>query len=275
MFFNFNITLVKKIITGVFTLIVVVFAAFSVSAATPNPQTILQKAVDISNIPEITGDYAIRGRSDLRVRVFVHEPRVGNHRAPKPEENLVCEDNDSTAIVGHAGWKLSNSDVKYKINQSSAPSSVRSSVPTIVSNSFSKWVNGITLDSTTSAKPNLVSDGLTSISRSRFDGQNIIAWGRTNRNTLGVTYIWYYTATGIVAEVDTIMNNRIAWNLSCSTTSYNAENIMIHELGHWFGLDDEYGGTYTENTMFGYGSKAEVKKITLEEGDISGINIIY
>ncbi len=240
--------------------------------AAPNPNA-SDRAVDNDNIPEVSGDYAIRGRSDLRVRVFVHGPKAGNHNTPVT--SAICEDNRSDAVVGWAGWKLPNSDVKYKINQSSAPSSVRNSVPTFVANSFSKWVNGITLDSTTSAKPNLVSDGLTSISRSRFDGQNIIAWGRTSGRTLGVTYIWYYTATGLVAEVDTIMNNRISWNLSCSTDSYNAENIMIHELGHWFGLDDEYDSPFVENTMFGYGSKAEVKKISPENGDISGLNNIY
>ena len=265
------IILVKKILAVFLTFIfAAVFVAVSVSAVSPN-QNASDKAVDNANIPEVSGDYAIRGRQDLRVRVFVHEPGAGNHRAPKPEENLVCEDNDSEAVVGHAGWRLSNSDIKYKINQSSAPSSVRSSVPTFVAESFTKWQNSITSD----PKPNLVPDGTTSISRSRFDGQNIIAWGRTNRNTLGVTYIWYYTATGIVAEVDTIMNSRISWSLGCSTSSYDAENIMIHELGHWFGLDDHYTAIYTENTMFGYGSKAEIKKVTLEDGDKSGINLIY
>ena len=232
------------------------------------------KIVDISNIPEISGDFAIRGRQDLRVRVFVHGPKAGNHT--QQATSLICEDSRSGAVVGGAGWKLTTSaPVKYKLNQSSAPSSVRSSVPTFVSTSFNKWTAAITLDGTTSAKPNLAYDGLTSVSRSRFDSQNIIAWGRTNRSTLGATYIWYYTATGIVAEVDTIMNNRISWNLTCSTGYYNAENIMIHELGHWFGLDDEYDSPYVENTMFGYGSKGEIKKISPEQGDIDGLNIIY
>src|SRR3989344_8555660 len=100
-------------ITFVFAFIATLLAA-SASASIPNLLNLksIDKIVDISNIPEISGDFAIRGRSDLRVRVFVHGPKgdnAGNHRTPKPEENLVCEDNDSAAVVGHAGWKLSTS----------------------------------------------------------------------------------------------------------------------------------------------------------------------
>ena len=50
---------------------------------------------------------------------------------------------------------------------------------------------------------------------------------------------------------------------------------MPSALGHWFGLDDEYDTAYSNNTMFGYGSKAELKKITLENGDKIGIDNIY
>ena len=92
---------------------------------------------------------------------------------------------------------------------------------------------------------------------------------------MGVTYVWYYTATNLVADVDTIMNKKYPWSLSCSTNSYNAEDILTHELGHWFGLDDEYTGNFIDNTMYGYGSKAEIKKITPENGDKAGINLIY
>lgn len=248
--------------------LVAAFAVVSASAKTENPN-----ANENGQIPEVSGDYAVPGRQDLRVRVFVHGPKSGNHTTQVTAP--ICEDNRSDAVVGGAGWKLPNSTIYYKLNQDSAPSSIRSSVLSFVSNSFSKWVNAITLDSTTSAKPNLVANGTTSVSRSRFDGQNIIAWGRTSGSTLGVTYVWYWVATHEVAEVDTIMNYRVPWNLACSTSYYNAENIMIHELGHWFGLDDHYSGEYVENTMFGYGSKAEVKKISPENGDYQGLNVIY
>ena len=58
--------------------------------------------------------------------------------------------------------------------------------------------------------------------------------------------------------------------------SYDAQNILTHEIGHWFGLDDEYDATNYQNaTMYGYGSKTEVKKNTLTDGDINGLRAIY
>ena len=58
--------------------------------------------------------------------------------------------------------------------------------------------------------------------------------------------------------------------------AYDAQEILTHELGHWMGLGDMYdAANYQNATMYGYGSKAEVKKDTLSTGDISGIGVIY
>jgi len=45
--------------------------------------------------------------------------------------------------------------------------------------------------------------------------------------------------------------------------------------GHWFGLDDVYDTSYRDATMYGYGSKWEVKKTTLTTGDKAGTFAIY
>lgn len=258
----------RKVGVLIFSIVFLLVGAVGVNAKTVNPN-----ANSNGQIPEISGDYAVEGNPKLRVRVFVHGDKSGNHTSQVTAP--ICEDNRSDAVTGGAGWKLPNTTINYKLNQASAPSGIRSSVPSFVSASFNKWTNAITLDGTTSAKPILVANGTTSVTRSRYDGQNIIAWGRTSGSTLGVTYVWYWTATKLVAEVDTIMNNRVSWNLSCTTSSYNADNIMIHELGHWFGLNDHYTGGFVENTMYGYGSKGETKKISPENGDFLGLNLIY
>ena len=247
----------KRVFSILFSFFLVLAVAVSVSAQSEN-----------ANIPERNGDFAIPGRQDIRVRVFVHEPR----EKPMPSTQAVCEDGPSNAVVGATNWKLPNGDWKYKINPSSVPSSVGgANLASITSNSFSKWVRAIN----SSSKPNLVSDGTTTKTRNALDFENIITWGRTQGSALGVTYVWYYTATNLVADVDTIMNKKFPWSLACSTTSYNAEDILIHELGHWLGLDDEYDASYVNNTMYGYGSKAEIKKITLENGDRVGVDAIY
>lgn len=219
-------------------------------------------------IPERNGDFAVPDRTDIRVRVFVHEPKA------KPislATAAICENpQDFVSTVGATSWKLPAGTWKYKVNTSSAPSSVLG-LATTVSNSFNAWTSAIT----SSPKPSLVDDGATLKTRNALDFENIITWGRTKGSALGVTYVWYYTATNLVADVDTIMNKKFPWSMSCDTTSYNAENILVHELGHWFGLNDEYGAGYIDNTMYGYGSKAETKKITPESGDKAGINLIY
>jgi len=248
----------KKLFAVLSSAVFLLVATVAVSAQSSN-----------ATIPERNGDYPVPGRSDVRVRVFVHEPK----EKPTASSTLaVCLDPASSSVVGATGWKLPNADWKYKINSSSVPSSVGgNNLAAMVSNSFSAWSGAINA----SSAPNLVLDGITTKTRNALDFENIITWGRTQGSALGVTYVWYYTATNLVADVDTIMNKKFPWSLACSTTSYNAENILIHELGHWFGLDDEYAAGYVDNTMFGYGSKAETKKITPTQGDIDGINNIY
>lgn len=223
-------------------------------------------------IPERDGTYRDPDHPALRVRVFVHRPRPTKTEAPA----LICDlpDPDSEAFVNAAHWRLPASWT-YNLNPKSAPSTVGSAnVPAIASNSFSRWAAAANNRITFSAGDD------TGVARQAYDSRNVIAWGRTPGTALGVTYIRYTAATGQVVDVDTILNKRLRWQWSNSTScadpaAYDTENILTHELGHWLGLDDEYDTSYRENTMYGYGAKGEVKKNTLTSGDIAGTAAIY
>jgi hypothetical protein len=226
----------------------------------------------IEDISEIDGIYNVPGRADLRVRVFVYKAKPGQPSTPALQCNLA--DPDSTATVSEAGWKLPANFI-YNLNLSNVPVLVGSANwPLIAENSFNAWEDAI------SNKVNVNRGADTTVYRKKLDGKNIVAWGTASVSALGVTYIWYNPSTMQVVELDTIMNKRFAWawsgNSTCAyTNSYDAQNILTHEIGHWFGLDDHYTSNYINNTMYGYGSKMEVKKNTLTTGDISGVQAIY
>ncbi|OGH12261.1 MAG: hypothetical protein A2857_00650 [Candidatus Levybacteria bacterium RIFCSPHIGHO2_01_FULL_36_15] len=228
-----------------------------------------------SDIPEKDGVYDVPGHSNLKVRVFVHNPKP----TPTDQPSLVCNlsDPDSNAVVAPTGWHLPSGNWTYKLNIGSTPSSIGSNLVNIADSAFATWSS-----SSVGAKVAFVNGGTTGISRKGFDRNNIIAWGRTSGSALAVTYTWYYPSTGLVAEVDTIMNKKYQWSWTAysadacvNSNTYDAQDILTHELGHWIGLNDEYTSSYVNSTMYGYGSKGEIKKDTLTTGDSAGVSAIY
>jgi hypothetical protein len=229
-----------------------------------------------AEIPERNGDFQDPDHPNLRVHVFVHEPKPLKLNSAQ-STLLACNlpDPNSSSVVPPTGWHLP-SNWTYTLNPSSVPASVGAgNLATIANNAFSQWMGAtskVSLSRTASD---------TTVNRQKVDGKYIIAWGRTSPSALAVTYTWYYTSTGQVAETDTIFNQKVPWywngaNNTCTdTNSYDVQDILTHETGHWMGLDDTYTDPFVDNTMYGYGSKGEVKKDTLTTGDTQGIQAIY
>jgi len=69
------------------------------------------------------------------------------------------------------------------------------------------------------------------------------------------------------------------WSLDCDaedcSNKMDFDNIATHEDGHSAGMGDLYEDQCSEQTMYGYASYGEVKKRTLELGDITGISDLY
>jgi fermentation-respiration switch protein FrsA (DUF1100 family) len=110
------------------------------------------------------------------------------------------------------------------------------------------------------------------------DGQNTVSWVKfTPRDYIAVAVMWYDPDTMIIWEVDIIFNTFQRWGIDPAKKdrAFDIQNIATHEFGHPTGLDDLYGEIYGELTMYGYSSKGETEKRSLEDGDIAGARFLY
>lgn len=111
-----------------------------------------------------------------------------------------------------------------------------------------------------------------------LDGQNTVSWVKfIPRDNIAVTVMWYDPATMIIYEFDVIFNTFHRWGIDPvkRDKAFDIQNIATHEFGHPAGLDDLYDDLYRELTMYGYSSKGETQKCSLEEGDVAGAQELY
>lgn len=86
----------------------------------------------------------------------------------------------------------------------------------------------------------------------------------------------YATTTTPITKVTTTFDITDDPNFPPTSSTYNIENVMTHEFGHWLMLKDIADSGCTEVTMYeSIPQNGEVKKITLESADINGANYQY
>ncbi|MBF0317635.1 MAG: matrixin family metalloprotease [Nitrospirae bacterium] len=109
------------------------------------------------------------------------------------------------------------------------------------------------------------------------DGVNNVCFNLdTTRGSLAVNSVWYDTQTGEIFDDDINFNTRYLYSSDLTQNSYDLQNIATHELGHCLSLKDLYDPTVdSEKTMYGYASKLETKKRTLDQDDMDGIASLY
>jgi len=73
-----------------------------------------------------------------------------------------------------------------------------------------------------------------------------------------------------MTKVYTVLNTYYALGVT-----YDVQNLMTHEFGHWLRLIDLNASWDTEKTMYGWGAAGETKKRSLHPADSGGIKYIY
>jgi len=113
------------------------------------------------------------------------------------------------------------------------------------------------------------------------DGRNEFSFGDyPEEGVIAVTVIWGYFRgpEKKIIEFDVMFDTDYLWqNYPYNTTIWymDLQNIATHEIGHGLGLDDLYRQACSEETMYGYSYYGEIKKRTLEDGDIKGLQKLY
>jgi len=213
--------------------------------------------------------------------VFIHYEHPGKPGPPAPTEPKVY---DYFTLLGPK-WDMSNypTGVPYVINPAGAPLGAEVEVKA----AFEAW------DTATGAE--LFNDNPVIDTNSwwgREDGKNNVSWQViSGGGIIAATWVWYYDVDGngkmspgdVIKETDMVFNASQKWGIDRDGegTAYKLQNmydvrdIATHEAGHVAGLGDLYDSKYSEITMYGYSSKGETKKISLEIGDINGTIALY
>lgn len=207
---------------------------------------------------------------ELKEITFIHhvKPEKGGESQPAPV-------NDYYKLLG----LYLPTTVTYYVNPSGAPGKAVDEIQ----KAFETW-DGVTAQELF----NPAGSTSTKVTGLKKDGKNTVSWaGNLATNIIAVTRLWYKndrdpTTLDPIIEFDIVFNARLPWGIDTDgegpltlSNAYDVCDIATHEAGHVVGLDDLYADQYRELTMYGYSSKGETIKISLQQGDIVGAQYLY
>jgi hypothetical protein len=180
---------------------------------------------------------------------------------------VTADPNDDPAAVSH---HMSASDVRFALQRS-----------------ISTW-EGVTcendgphltiriLDDQATCSAPIFRDGGTNANTVMF----VDDWPmrRYDPAAFAVTTVWHRKSTGEILDVDMEINEARGPYGNCPDTGCSGEtrvdlqNVVTHELGHYFGLAHS---TDFEATMFASATAGEISKRDLGADDVAGICAIY
>ena len=232
-----------------------------------------------------------KGPPNIEKTVFVHYPKGAPAKGgiPGAPDGQKDKEKDSKLWYKYGGvhWADGSIPVNYKVNLASSGDD--GSFLDGIQAAFQAWED----EAESYIEFNYVG-GFQGIPSS-FDGDgfmngaNEVGWTTITDfpRAIAVTSIWRDIFTLEIVEVDVAMNIDLPWSqtilspaqdpdkVTASTGAYDVQNIMTHEAGHWLMLEDMYQKPAGVQTMYGYSTKDELKKRSLESGDEAGVQEIY
>jgi hypothetical protein len=187
---------------------------------------------------------------------------------------------DQYDIFDYTGRYLPNLPVKYYVNPSGNKLRASDAIAAVKA-SFETWDNAVD-NPEMDIYIELFYDNVqqTMLQGKKYDGRNVISWGKLGQRILAICYTWYYHS-GKIVEFGIVFNTLYSWGIDpdgeggTTINAYDIQNIGTHEAGHTLSLGDLYSGAAKELTMYGYGARGETKKRSLGYGDIQGVRFIY
>ena len=182
---------------------------------------------------------------------------------------------DTYNVYAYSGihWAAGTVNIAYSINTSGAPSEAYQAIQA----SFETW-DTVIGDKLFNDNPVTV----TRIAGNKFDGKNVISWGRLGKNIIAQTTVWYNTRTQEIVEFGMVFSTAYKWGIdpdgeggTSLSGKFDVQDIATHEAGHTLMLDDLYDTAASQLTMYGYGSYGQTYARSLGTGDITGIKTIY
>ncbi|MFN0157502.1 MAG: matrixin family metalloprotease [Bacteroidota bacterium] len=104
------------------------------------------------------------------------------------------------------------------------------------------------------------------------DNKNVISYGPMESGILGRCYIWYNTSSGALVEADIKINSNAQLVIGESPNKYDAFSVLVHEFGHFTGLDHVNDRTHS---MYSELHDDSIIYRTLCAGDKLGLLRLY
>ncbi len=167
------------------------------------------------------------------------------------------------ASVDNSGSPAINGGVTY------------STVPAKVNAAFAAWTSGrVGCNTNWNSVPVAAFSTPTDVEAiNGMDRFNNIIWlSNTNwthmANELALTTTTYYTLTHEIFDADMEVNNNVVWSTTAAPATYDVDSVIIHEAGHFLGLNHTQSSTLP--VMYPLVSQGVAKRVltTIDETDV-------